>query len=444
MTRIGSVGAIKNSSAVRWRLRPEAGPVPNYLVDATFNYFTRTQWSNNVMHLRAFRPILPPPAQDSGGDKWAVVADPEPVAQKFRLRGRPHAEWTILPLSSRVNRLCDLPATRVERNGLGVVRADSTTPVLDFEIECGLRNTLQPPPGPSDLGVPPDLEPVLRPLEQELGLHKMTPEAAAAAVSRHFQTRFQYTLDPEGASLEDFLTRTHAGHCEYFGTATTLLLRAAGIPARYQTGFSVAEFDAKTNQWIVRGTHAHAWCVAWIDGDWRIVDSTPSDWLARDSDRIPFWQNFLDWWDEKWMAFEIWRETSQASAVVGRSIPWILAAVILYTVVRFWMGRRRSAARRTGPAGPAYDPDRITSAWASVRPVVERACGPRPPALPTLAWIEAMTSWPPEVRTAAVRLVRDHYRRRFGESGRSVASDDDLADSARVVMKHAESIGPTP
>ncbi|MBT8330725.1 MAG: transglutaminase-like domain-containing protein, partial [Deltaproteobacteria bacterium] len=40
-------------------------------------------------------------------------------------------------------------------------------------------------------------------------------------------------------NIENFLTRSRSGHCEYFATATVLLLRQAGIPARYARGYSV-------------------------------------------------------------------------------------------------------------------------------------------------------------------------------------------------------------
>ena len=42
-----------------------------------------------------------------------------------------------------------------------------------------------------------------------------------------------------------FLCEHRTGHCEYFATATTLLLRAAKIPARYAVGYA----KPRTAQW---------------------------------------------------------------------------------------------------------------------------------------------------------------------------------------------------
>ncbi|WP_199337633.1 MULTISPECIES: transglutaminase family protein [unclassified Nostoc] len=72
--------------------------------------------------------------------------------------------------------------------------------------------------------------------------------------------------------------QTRSGHCEYFATATTLLLRAVGIPARYVVGYSVHEFSSLENQYIVRSRHAHAWTMAYINGKWQAFDTTPADW----------------------------------------------------------------------------------------------------------------------------------------------------------------------
>lgn len=65
--------------------------------------------------------------------------------------------------------------------------------------------------------------------------------------------------DQKTTPLSTFLLKNRSGHCEYFATATTLLLREVGIPARYAIGFSVSEFSPLENQFIVRGRDSHAW-----------------------------------------------------------------------------------------------------------------------------------------------------------------------------------------
>ena len=49
------------------------------------------------------------------------------------------------------------------------------------------------------------------------------------------------------------------------------MLRDAGIPARYANGYAVIERDAKRGEYVLRGTHGHAWCRVW-DQDSRHLD----------------------------------------------------------------------------------------------------------------------------------------------------------------------------
>jgi hypothetical protein len=92
-----------------------------------------------------------------------------------------------------------------------------------------------------------------------------------------FANTFRYTLQPRLRSGEDPLRtffRERAGYCEYFGTAATLLLRRAGIQARYVTGFAYPERIG--DAWVFRRTNAHGWVEVLIpDQGWTIFDPTP-------------------------------------------------------------------------------------------------------------------------------------------------------------------------
>ncbi|MEM9588125.1 MAG: transglutaminase domain-containing protein [Planctomycetota bacterium] len=104
----------------------------------------------------------------------------------------------------------------------------------------------------------------------------------ARLVSRHFQTKYQYSLDPISRPartdpIAHFLATNHPAHCEYFATATTLLLRAGGVPARYVTGYVASERNDDDDYWIARNRDAHAWVEAYDDASqtWFAVESTP-------------------------------------------------------------------------------------------------------------------------------------------------------------------------
>ena len=74
-----------------------------------------------------------------------------------------------------------------------------------------------------------------------------------------------------------FLAESDTGYCVHFATAATVLLRAAGIPARYVTGYLVnCEAGEPV---IVESDRAHAW-VEYYDeflNTWVIIEPTPPD-----------------------------------------------------------------------------------------------------------------------------------------------------------------------
>jgi transglutaminase-like putative cysteine protease len=119
-----------------------------------------------------------------------------------------------------------------------------------------------------------------------------SPFQKLVALQTHFQ-RFTYSTDPSLVSLSEqtassdhlatFLTETKAGYCQQFSTAFALLARHLGYPTRVVVGFLPGEQSAtRANEWIVRGTDAHAWPEVYFeDYGWIAFEPTPR------SDRLP-------------------------------------------------------------------------------------------------------------------------------------------------------------
>ncbi|MBT6275409.1 MAG: DUF3488 domain-containing transglutaminase family protein, partial [Chromatiales bacterium] len=96
---------------------------------------------------------------------------------------------------------------------------------------------------------------------------------------------FTYTLRPQrtpGDSVDEFLFLTREGFCEHFASAFTVLMRAAGVPARVVTGYQGGEWNEVGGYWIVRNRDAHAWSEVWLLGrGWVRVDPTAAVSPAR-------------------------------------------------------------------------------------------------------------------------------------------------------------------
>lgn len=106
-------------------------------------------------------------------------------------------------------------------------------------------------------------------------------EIFANAIAEYVRSYADYDLSTPKMS-EDytdfaqwFLMESDTGYCVHFATATTVLLRAAGIPARYVTGYAIEMTAGKEVK--VYQNEAHAWVEYWTPNDgWQILDPTPS------------------------------------------------------------------------------------------------------------------------------------------------------------------------
>ncbi len=95
----------------------------------------------------------------------------------------------------------------------------------------------------------------------------------------YFRTQpFVYTLTPKllsGDVVDEFLFGSREGFCQDYATSFTVLMRAAGIPARVVTGYQGGELNPLGDYLLVRQRDAHAWVEVWIKGSgWRRVDPT--------------------------------------------------------------------------------------------------------------------------------------------------------------------------
>ncbi len=104
------------------------------------------------------------------------------------------------------------------------------------------------------------------------------------ALQNYFTREFEYSFEGDAigerrgrSSLRAFLENRQAGHCEYFATASVLLLRSQGIPCRLSTGYLVFEMNGDREYYFARNRDAHAWAEAYdeVSRAWILVESTP-------------------------------------------------------------------------------------------------------------------------------------------------------------------------
>ncbi len=128
----------------------------------------------------------------------------------------------------------------------------------------------------------PALDPRIPNLARVLTTRSVTDLERARAIERYLRSEFGYTLKLPSREVADplayFLFIRRKGHCEYFASSMTVMLRAIGIPARLATGFQSGIYNPISDLWLVRASDAHTWVEAWIPGHgWTTFDPTPAD-----------------------------------------------------------------------------------------------------------------------------------------------------------------------
>ena len=104
---------------------------------------------------------------------------------------------------------------------------------------------------------------------------------AAKAIEWQLQRDYGYSLEMKAGGadpLSDFLFNIKTGHCEYFATAMTVMLRTHGVAARVVNGFLPGEYNETAGAFTVKQSDAHSWVEVYFPEtrSWVTFDPTPS------------------------------------------------------------------------------------------------------------------------------------------------------------------------
>jgi len=180
------------------------------------------------------------------------------------------------------------------------------------------------------LQLPPEIDQRIPRLAKSASEGALTPYDQAVALENFLRTKYSYTLNltkaPSGDPLAHFLFETRAGHCEYFASAMTVMLRTLGIPAREVNGFLPGEYNDLGGDYIVRASDAHSWVEAYFPGNgWIVFDPTPAAPVAAVSFLSKLSQ-FADWaeltWNDWVIGYDFAHQTALAQTVQMRSRNW--------------------------------------------------------------------------------------------------------------------------
>jgi transglutaminase-like putative cysteine protease len=187
------------------------------------------------------------------------------------------------------------------------------------------------PPGITDVYLQlPEIDRRIPELTRSATQRAFTPYDKAAALETFLKTKYSYTLDLTGNPGKDplahFLFETRAGHCEYFASSMTVMLRTLGIPAREVNGFLPGEFNELGGDYIVRASDAHSWVEAYFPGSgWIVFDPTP-DAPVVSATLFSRLSQLTDWaeltWNDWVISYDFAHQTVLAQTFQSKSHNW--------------------------------------------------------------------------------------------------------------------------
>ena len=119
-------------------------------------------------------------------------------------------------------------------------------------------------------------------LVEKLVGNAQSPYHVAQAIGDYVRASARYDIDTrrmpraERDFVRWFLEDSDTGYCIHFASAATVLLQAAGLPARYVTGYMVTVEAGQPTP--VTEEMAHAWAEYYLPGfGWTVLEATPPD-----------------------------------------------------------------------------------------------------------------------------------------------------------------------
>jgi transglutaminase-like putative cysteine protease len=443
-TAIGDIGSLKPSNRIVFRVKTD-GQRPSSLLlrEAIYSSYSYSMW---FAPKKAFRAVQ----ADTNGTSWQFRRG-LPQRQAITVYSHLHKGQGVLKLPEGAFRVDQLPVVTMERNKYGTVKVEGGPGLVAYRIAYDSGIAGESPPAAADLRIPDEEKPTMNKIVGDLRLAEKSPRVILKRIETFFQENFSYSLELRGkgeqsSPLSNFLLQTRSGHCEYFATATVLLLRAAGLPARYVKGYAVHEFSRLENRFIVRDRHAHAWTLVHVDGAWQRFDTTPAAWATIEEAATPGYKIISDLWSL--CRFKL----SQGLAHLRRSGQikhlWWLIIPLAFIVVRRLLRIKRSQGLDAGEpagAGAGVVAAGSDSEFYSIEKTLTNSGLVRHPSETLQNWIKRLQKDPaaPARLNKLGAVLTLHYRYRFDPQGINATERAALKSGAQAWLQkyHPPKIG---
>ncbi len=403
---------------------------------------------------------------DFDGATWSMAAFSSQGHMEYSRRERPTKyAVTLEPHNKTWMFALDVPGSRPEgAQMLSDLQLRYRRPInerMRYEITSYLAyrfgENANPPQLDRALAFDETRNPRLVAMGREWARENPDPRVLLTRAAQFFGNGFTYTLEPPTLErlnpYDDFAFNSRQGFCEHFAGAFTLLMRAAGVPARVVTGYQGGEVNPLNNELIVRQADAHAWSEIWVrEEGWVRIDPTAAVSPLRvengvnaalgpigvipsliDYDKLGLlstvrfaWQMANSQWDAWIVGYNTDRQRQFFSQLGVPSIDWrtlgwwlLLATLAVGSAVTIGLLLHDRPARR----------EASVAAWDRFSAKLAAAGLARAPHEGPLDYLARVRAARPQVGAEAEEITRRYVQARYGAG----ASREELRTLARLV-----------
>jgi hypothetical protein len=283
--RLSNVLLLKGDQDPTPALSIKSDSSPGYLRARAFEVYRQSEWQN----LSYQEAILPEQNMPFGmyfvGRTNIFRLDKKDASTCKYMTVKHESRFANAVFTPLGTSFLEAPFNLMLRDKHDIVYAPKMRSGLNYRIAYATAARRGGPPT-GMLNIPNHLDPRIRQLADRIFAGCSTTTEKIDAVVNYFRTNYTYVLGldipPDRDKLTHFLLEESTGYCEYFASGAAILLRLAGVPTRYVTGFLVTAKDEQSDLWVARYMDAHAWAEAWDKerNQWTIVEATVGEDLV--------------------------------------------------------------------------------------------------------------------------------------------------------------------
>lgn len=277
------------------------------------------------------------------------------------------------------------------------------------------------------LDVPEDLRAELQALAAPVVAGSTGNLEKAHALEAFFRDGFEYAVDTNlngrGHPLVVLVREHRAAYCSYFASATVLMLRTLGIPARFVGGF-IPEAMGLGSRMVVRERDAHAWVEVWDAAAGAFVVLDPTPWRGRtEALGLPSGESLFSRLGSSLRSalLRAWLRIKASPADAAMDVLMSPVGALLAAAFVWILWRNRSPRTRSARVQAAMDTQdaALRRAYARYLAALQKqGLVPPRPSESEGEFLHRMTKTHPTLAAGAAAFVRAYQAARFGGGDR--------------------------